>query len=116
MDLPVTPYGLIGSLSPNLLIFFLHRFWFIGMNLSLDLHRIRQPSRRILRLHITSQEPLNLQNIVNRLLSRKMTCTRVAARAVCSCKFCYRCHDCRPLPRSSELEIEERKAPKHLEA
>ena len=70
VDLPVTPYGLIGSLSPSLLTFFLHRFWFIGMNLSLDLHRIHQPSRRILHLHITNQEPLNLQNIVNRLLSR----------------------------------------------
>jgi len=67
--LPVTPSGLLGSLSPNLLTFTLHLPWFIGTNLSFDLHHIRRPPRRILRLHITSQETSNSHHVVNHLSS-----------------------------------------------
>ena len=66
----VTPSGLLGSLGPRLLAFEFHRPWFIGTNLSLDLHRIHQPPRHILHLHITSQEMSNSHNVVNHSLSR----------------------------------------------
>ena len=67
---PVTPPGLLGSLGPRLLAFVLHCPWFIGTNLSLDLHCICRPSRRSLRLHITGQETLNSHNIVNHSSSK----------------------------------------------
>jgi hypothetical protein len=55
-ELSMTLPGLLGSLGPSLLVSILHHSWSIGMNLSLDLHRIRRSRRRILHLHITSQE------------------------------------------------------------
>jgi len=58
------------SLSPSLLTFVIHHPWSIGTNLSLDLHRIRRPPRRILRLDTTSQETSDAHNIVNRSSSR----------------------------------------------
>jgi len=66
----MTPPGLLGSLSPSLLAFALHLPWFIGTNLSLNLHRIRRPLRRILRLHITSQETSNSYHVINHSSSR----------------------------------------------
>ena len=62
----VTPSELLGSLSSSLLIFVFHRHWFIGMNLSPDLHYIRRPPHhRIMHLHITSHETSNSYNIVS---------------------------------------------------
>jgi hypothetical protein len=68
--LPVTPSGLLESLNPSLQAFVLHRPWFIGTNLSLDLHHIRRLPYRILHLRITSQETSKSHNIFNHSSSR----------------------------------------------
>jgi hypothetical protein len=68
---PITPPGLLRSLSPSLLASILHRTWSIGMNLSLDLHRMSLTiTSHPTPAHHEWRETSNPHNVVNRSSSK----------------------------------------------
>ena len=62
---PMTLSGLLRSLGPSLLMFTIHRPCSVGMNLLLDLHRIRWLPHHMVRLYITSQEIHQIYTILS---------------------------------------------------